>query len=69
MITGVDESVRFSSSSEQDETMAMIDRWRRKLESKYQVIVNGHDDATARGGEKKGDGEKRSFSGSPSGLQ
>ena len=49
--------------------MALIDRWRRKLESKYQVVVNAHDDPTARGGEKSGDGEERSFSGFRSGLQ
>ena len=40
------------SSAKQDETMALIERWRTKLDSKYQVIVNGHDDATARGGER-----------------
>jgi len=30
----------------------MIERWRKQLESKYKLIVNGHEDEEARGGEK-----------------
>jgi hypothetical protein len=30
----------------------MIEEWRKRLESKYKLIVNGHEDEEARGGEK-----------------
>ena len=33
--------------------MKIIERWRERLESKYRVIINGHDHEEARGGEKE----------------
>jgi hypothetical protein len=30
----------------------IIEEWRKRLESKYRLIINGHDDEEARGGEK-----------------
>ena len=36
---------------EQDETLKIIEQWKERLESKYRLIVNGHNDEEARGGE------------------
>jgi len=30
----------------------MIEQWRKRLELKYKLIVNGHEDEEPRGGEK-----------------
>ena len=32
--------------------MNIVEQWRERLESKYRLIVNGHDTGEARGGEK-----------------
>lgn len=33
--------------------MKIIERWREQLQSKYRLILNGHDGEEARGGEKE----------------
>lgn len=33
--------------------MNIVEQWRERLESKYRLIVNGHDSGEARGGERE----------------
>ncbi len=44
--------IQFYFCEEQDNTLNIIEQWRKRLESKYRLIINGHDDEEARGGEK-----------------
>lgn len=42
--------------------MKIIEQWRERLELKYKLIVNGHEDEEAHGGEEDSKGNMRDFS-------